>query len=92
MKLYYKDELNRALVEDGSSSSTYITHRRIIQMSIFWVKNKAISDRSGMAFPYREMVKEWNGFVHKSEFEAKHPQLFPKDLVATHKDYKTQDQ
>ena len=37
---------------------------------------KAISDRSGLAFPYNEMVKEWNGhFVHKSEFEAKHPQL-----------------
>lgn len=36
----------------------------------------AISDRSGMAFPYKEMVKEWNGaFVHKSEWEAKHPQL-----------------
>ena len=38
--------------------------------------SKAISDRSGMEFPYNEMVKEWNGhFVHKSEFEAKHPQL-----------------
>mgnify|MGYP001296864948 FL=1 len=24
-KLYYEDELNRALQEDGSSSSTYIT-------------------------------------------------------------------
>ena len=37
---------------------------------------KAISDRSGMEFPYREMVKEWNGsFVHKSEFESKHPQI-----------------
>ena len=37
---------------------------------------KAISDRSGMEFPYSEMVKEWNGMlVHKSEFEAKHPQL-----------------
>ena len=37
---------------------------------------KAISDRSGMAFPYNEMVKEWNGsFVHRSEFEEKHPQL-----------------
>ena len=35
----------------------------------------AISDRSGMEFPYTEMVKEWNGsLVHKSEFEAKHPQ------------------
>ena len=37
---------------------------------------KAISDRSGMEFPYREMVKEWNGsFVHISEYEAKQPQL-----------------
>tara|TARA_R100001591_G_scaffold21882_1_gene31433 strand:+ start:90 stop:587 length:498 start_codon:yes stop_codon:yes gene_type:complete len=40
---------------------------------------KAISDRSGMAFPYKEMVREWNGsFVHNSEYEAKHPQLEPK--------------
>jgi len=39
---------------------------------------KAISDRSGMAFPYNEMLKEWNGsLVHRSEFEAKHPQLEP---------------
>ena len=38
--------------------------------------SKAISDRSGREFPYKEMIKEWNGsFVHKSEFEAKHPQL-----------------
>ena len=37
---------------------------------------KAISDRSGMEFPYNEMVKEWNGyFVHISEYEEKHPQL-----------------
>ena len=37
---------------------------------------KAISDRSGMEFSYNEMVKEWNGhFVHKSEYEEKHPQL-----------------
>ena len=36
---------------------------------------KAISDRSGLEFPYNEMVKEWNGYlVHKSEFEARHPQ------------------
>jgi len=41
---------------------------------------KRISDRSGMAFPYNEMVKEWNGStVHTSEFEAKHPQLDPKN-------------
>ena len=37
---------------------------------------KAISDRSGFEFPYNEMIREWNGsLVHKSEFEAKHPQL-----------------
>ena len=37
---------------------------------------QAISDRSGMAFPYNEMVKEWNGsLVHISEFEPKHPQI-----------------
>ena len=36
---------------------------------------KAISDRSGMEFPYNEMVKEWNGMlVHKSEYESRHPQ------------------
>ena len=39
---------------------------------------KAISDRSGLEFPYNEMVREWNGsFVHISEFEPKHPQLDP---------------
>ncbi len=44
---------------------------------------KAISDRSGMAFPYNEMVKEWNGsFVHRSEFEAKHPQIKRKHVKA----------
>ena len=44
---------------------------------------KAISDRSGMAFPYNEMVKEWNGsFVHKSEFEAKQPQIKRKQIKA----------
>ena len=41
----------------------------------------AISDRSGMAFPYTEMVREWNGsLVHYSEFEAKQPQLDPKPV------------
>ena len=38
----------------------------------------AISDRSGAAFPYDEMVKEWTGaLVHISEFEPKQPQLQP---------------
>ena len=40
---------------------------------------KAISDRSGLEFPYREMVREWNGFlVHYSEYEPKRPQLDPR--------------
>ena len=39
---------------------------------------KFISDRSGMEFPYNEMVKEWNGArVHKSEFEPKTAQDKP---------------
>ena len=43
----------------------------------------AISDRSGMAFPYNEMVKEWNGsLVHYSEFEPKHPQIRRRRTVA----------
>ena len=44
---------------------------------------KAISDRSGMAFSYNEMVTEWNGsFVHRSEFEPKHPQIIRKHIKA----------
>ena len=40
---------------------------------------KRISDRSGLAFPYNEMVQEWNGSrVHVSEYEEKHPQLDPR--------------
>ena len=43
----------------------------------------AISDRSGAAFPYREMVKEWTGaWVHISEFEPKQPQLKPHPVGA----------
>ena len=42
-------------------------------------RSLAISDRSGMAYPYTEMVREWNGsLVHKSEYEPKQPQLEPK--------------
>ena len=42
---------------------------------------KAISDRSGMEFPYKEMVREWNGsLVHVSEYEPKQPQLEPKPM------------
>ena len=41
----------------------------------------AISDRSGLRFPYDEMVREWNGsLVHTSEFEPKQPQLEPKPV------------
>ena len=43
----------------------------------------AISDRSGMQFPYPEMVFEWTGaFVHISEWEAKQPQINPKLVSA----------
>jgi len=46
--------------------------------------SKAISDRSGMEFPYNEMITEWNGsFVHVSEYEEKHPQL---EISAHHGD------
>jgi hypothetical protein len=39
---------------------------------------KFISDRSGMEYPYTEMVREWNGLrVHKSEYEPKAPQESP---------------
>ena len=44
-------------------------------------RSLAISDRSGMAFPYTEMVREWNGsLVHTSEYEPKQPQLEPKPV------------
>ena len=46
-----------------------------------WARGRrslAISDRSGMAFPYTEMVKEWNGsLVHITEYEPKSPQIDP---------------
>ena len=46
-------------------------------------RSLAISDRSGMAFPYQEMVTEWNGsFVHISEYDPKHPQIRRKRNVA----------
>ena len=39
---------------------------------------RAISDRSGLEYPYKEMVREWNGaLVHTSEFEPKNPLLDP---------------
>lgn len=45
--------------------------------------SKAISDRSGMEYPYSEMVKEWNGsFVHYSEFEPKQPQIRRRRITA----------
>jgi len=45
--------------------------------------SKAISDRSGMEYPYSEMVKEWNGsLVHYSEFEPKQPQIRRRRVTA----------
>jgi len=41
--------------------------------------SQSISDRSGVAFPYKEMVKEWNGSrVHRSEYEPKTAQDHPR--------------
>ena len=43
----------------------------------------SISDRSGQAFPYLEMVKEWTGaWVHISEYEKKSPLISPKPYGA----------
>ena len=43
----------------------------------------SLSDRSGMQFPYLEMVKEWTGaWVHFSEFEPKQPQISPRPVIA----------
>ena len=39
-----------------------------------------ISDRSGLQFPYTEMVTEWTGAkVHTSEYERKSPQIEPQE-------------
>ena len=46
-------------------------------------KSLTISDRSGQAFPYNEMIREWTGaLVHISEYEAKHPQIRRKHITA----------
>jgi len=43
----------------------------------------SISDRSGQAFPYLEMVREWTGaWVHVSEYEPKSPLVQPKPVGA----------
>ena len=43
----------------------------------------SISDRSGLRFPYTEMVREWNGsLVHISEYESKQPQIRRKTISA----------
>jgi len=43
----------------------------------------SISDRSGQAFPYLEMVREWTGaWVHISEYEPKSPLIQPKPVGA----------
>ena len=43
----------------------------------------SISDRSGLAFPYLEMVREWTGAcVHVSEYEPKSPLVQPKPVGA----------
>ena len=72
--MLYEDELLRAEDEDGSSNSTYIAPK--VYYPGYWLMSSfaqgkfalAISDRSGMAFPYNEMVREWNGaLVHVTQ-------------------------
>ena len=66
MKLYYEDELARALAEDGSASSTYITPKAYYQdiMAKYATGKyaKAISDRSGMGFHTKKWLE--NGMDH----------------------------
>jgi len=46
-------------------------------------RSMAISDRSGQAFPYVEMLREWTGaLVHISEYEPKQPQIRRRRVVA----------
>ena len=52
----------------------------------------AISDRSGMAFPYDEMVREWNGsLVHILSMNQSNHNLNQNQLVLIHKLYLIQD-
>jgi hypothetical protein len=87
MKLYYEDELAKSISRRWFSFKyIYYTKsllpRNIMSKYATGKHSKAISDRSGMEFPYREMVREWNGsFVHYTEFEPKQPQLEPKPMV-----------
>lgn len=41
-----------------------------------------VSDRSGIAYPANEIVRQWDGLlVHKSEEEPRHPQEFVRGVV-----------
>ena len=78
----YESELLRALDADNQGYIYFhFTTNILWRWSIMgkYASGKislAISDRSGMAFPYTEMVREWNGsLVHTSEYEPKQPQL-----------------
>ena len=52
----------------------------------------AISDRSGMAFPYDEMVREWNGsLVHFQSLKQNNHNYNQNQLVLIHKLYIIQD-
>jgi hypothetical protein len=87
LKQIYEDEFQRAAAQDGERTSLFLTPKTYFLehlMSKFASGRfaKRISDRSGMAFPYNEMVEEWNGArVHYTEYERKHPQLEPRPIV-----------
>ena len=83
----YESEMLRALDADNQGTSSFISPQTFLWRWSIMAKyasgkrSLAISDRSGMAFPYTEMVREWNGsLVHTSEYEPKQPQLEPKPV------------
>ena len=86
LKLLYEDELSRALEEDGSSTSTYISPKTYYPTTIIIYQKENMHYlflTIRISFSHREMVREWNGArVHTSEFEPKQPQLDPKPYTA----------
>ena len=67
LKLLYEDELQRALAEDGSASSTYITpkvyYRNIMSKYATGKYAKAISDRSGTRISIQRNGQRMEWFV-----------------------------
>ena len=67
LKQIYEDEFQRAAAQDGERTSLFLSPKVYLPGVLIMGKYasgkfaKRISDRSGMAFPYNEMVQEWTG-------------------------------